>query len=442
MASERILLYGKDARTDALAEACAGKDENHELYACGETLNPGLARRCRELFRVGSLRDVAELVELARRVRPGLAIVGPEDPLEAGLADALAREGIDCFGPLRALARIETSKAWARDLLARHKVAGVPAYRVFESTDGLREYLAGLRDFVVKPDGLTGGKGVKLTGEHLATIDEGLAYAAESIDKGGRVVVEELLRGEEFSLQSITDGETVVHCPVAQDHKRAHEGDEGPNTGGMGSYSCADGSMPFLEAAELKQAQAINEAVVAALRRETGQPYRGVLYGGFMVTRQGVRVIEYNARFGDPEALNALPLLETSFVEVARAVARGRLHELKVTFRPAATVCKYVVPEGYPERPVRDVAIEVDTAAIERLGARSYFASVDQRDGGPMKMTGSRAVALVGIASDSAEAERIAERATAAVTGPVWHRRDIGTDALLRKRIQHMQALR
>src|SRR5439155_12027564 len=173
------------------------------------------------------------------------------------------------------------------------------------------------------------------------------------------VLIEEKLEAEEFSLQSFCDGTHLKHMPPIQDHKRAHAGDTGPNTGGMGSYSCEDHGLPFLQPQDLDQAKVINEAVANALFRETKWKYKGILYGGFMVTRGGIRLLEYNARFGDPEALNVLSLLETDLVDVCEAIIEERLDQLEVKFRRQATVCKYVVPKGYPDHPVKGERIDL-----------------------------------------------------------------------------------
>ena len=171
-------------------------------------------------------------------------------------------------------------------------------------------------EFVIKFDGLMGGKGVKLSGEHLASKEEALEYCKEIISNLGTFVIEEKIFGEEFSLMSFCDGITTSHMPAVQDHKRAHEGDIGPNTGGMGSYTDSNHSLPFLKEQDIFVAQDINERVVRALKAHTGQGYKGVLYGGFMVTSGGVKLIEYNARFGDPEAMNLLALLDADFAKV------------------------------------------------------------------------------------------------------------------------------
>ena len=232
--SSRILVAGKDARTDAIAAALAASPLTAELYALSELQNPpGLCSACKEL-RLGSLTDLDWLESATREIAPDLVVVGPEEPLAAGYVDRLDEMGIAAFGPSSELAEIESSKTWARELLEKYDIAGNPDHRAFASAESLREYMEELGDFVVKPDGLTAGKGVKVFGEHLHSIDEALAYALDVLQTHPRVLIEERLEGEEFSLQTITDGAAVIHCPLVQDHKRAFEGDQGPNTGGMG----------------------------------------------------------------------------------------------------------------------------------------------------------------------------------------------------------------
>jgi phosphoribosylamine---glycine ligase len=437
-----VLTDGKDARTDAIVAACEASPSKPELSGISEIRPPGMLARCPRFLGGVSLTDVDLLAEFARDVQPQLAIIGPEEPLYAGAVDRLEDDfGIPCFGPRSELARIETSKSWARELLTAHSIEGNPDYRVFRSTAGLERFLRELGGFVVKPDGLSGGKGVKVFGDHLASISEAMDYASALIDHDGLLVIEERLDGEEFSLQTITDGETFVHCPIAQDHKRAREEDEGPNTGGMGSYSCPDFSLPFLTTDEVESAQSINERVIRALHDETGRPYRGVLYGGFMATASGIKLIEYNARFGDPEAMNVIPIMSSDFLEVCWRAAIGELDQVAVSFEPKATVCKYVVPAAYPDGKGAGDVIDVEPLDPADGDTRLYWAAVNQVDS-QVLLTGSRALALVGIGETVEAAEQRAEAAMARVHGPVRHRRDIGTESAIKKRIGHMEAIR
>jgi phosphoribosylamine--glycine ligase len=384
-----------------------------------------------------------EVLAAASAHKPDFVFIGPEAPLAEGVVDALETKlGIPCVGPTRTLARVESSKAFTRDLLTRHQIPGNPEHRIFTGLTDLESYLRELGEFVVKPDGLTGGKGVKVSGSHLGSIPDAVEYAAELFRAGHRaVVIEEKLDGEEFSLQSFCDGSHIVDMVVVQDHKRAEEGDRGPNTGGMGSYSCQDHRLPFLSDDDVRAASAINAAVARALLLDTGEKYRGILYGGFMLTRHGVRLLEYNARLGDPEALNVLSLLKTDLVDICEAIIRGHLDRVPVAFEPLATVCKYVVPKGYPDCPVKGERIDLARVPEESDRLKYYFAAIDERPDG-LYLTGSRAVGFVGIGATLGEAEEIAEKAASAVGGPVYHRSDIGTGQLIRLRVEHIRKIR
>lgn len=422
-------VIGKDGRTSALMAAFRKSPRVKSDIVC---LSTGKSSG-------GDI--IAEVLAAAREHRPDFVFIGPEEPLALGVVDALQQElGIPCVGPTRKLARLEWSKAFTRELLRRHRIPGNPEYRIFRDPEGVEAYCKDLGEFVVKPDGLTGGKGVKVSGTHLQSAREAAAYAEELLRaRHEAVVVEERLDGEEFSLQSFCDGAHVADMVVVQDHKRAYDGDLGPNTGGMGSYSCEDHRLPFLSEEHRQAASAINAAVAAAIASETREPYKGILYGGFMLTRHGIRLLEYNARFGDPEALNVLSVLRTDFVDICEAMIRGTLDQVTVEFDRLATVCKYVVPQGYPEHPVTNERVNLARVAKDpRL--RYYLAAVDERPDG-LYLTGSRAIGFVGIGTTLDEAESVAEEAVTAVDGPVYHRKDIGTRALIQQRCEHVRRI-
>jgi phosphoribosylamine--glycine ligase len=367
--------------------------------------------------------------------------------LAAGIVDLLNSLNIPCIGPTKELAKIETSKSFARDLMTRHQIEGSPVHRVFESIDGIESYLRNRTNFVIKPDGLTSGKGVKVSGEHIHSLKEAIEYCSQLFAAGQpAVIIEEKLEGEEFSLQSFFDGKNIAHMIPVQDHKRAWKDDKGPNTGGMGSYSCADHLLPFLKREELKAAEDINRRVAEALVEddEDGHPYKGILYGGFMLTKDGIKVIEYNARFGDPEIMNVLPIMENDFVAVCEAIVNGSLDKVDVRFKRRATVCKYVVPSEYPGKMVDRPAIDVsalDRAAATDPNLRVYYGAVEGTLDA-LRLTGSRAIGIVGIGPSLMEAEQIAENAARLVRGPVYHRSDIGTSQLIEKRKEHMRRVR
>ncbi len=440
---DTVLLVGSGAREHAMAEALARSPQSPDLVCFSGAHNPGIERLTRR-YATGSLTDAEAVAGFAREQRATLAVVGPEAPLAAGVADALWAASVPTVGPKQTLARIESSKGFARDLLAKHGIAGNPLFeRINPGPDAMARAEAVLRrlgeQHVIKDDGLAGGKGVKVFGDHLHSVEESLAFCRELLEAGHPFVIEEKLEGEEFSLLSFTDGTTLRHMPPVQDHKRAFEGDRGPNTGGMGCYTAADGLLPFLSRNDVLTAESINEQTVAALRAETGEPYRGVLYGGFMATRDGVKLIEYNARFGDPEALNLLALLDADFLTLCKAMTDGTLRSYRIGFRPEASVCKYVVPEGYPDAPRKGDAVQLPNYLPPEVSI--FLSAVDVR-AGELIATGSRTVAVVACAESLAAAEMLCEQIAGIIPGPFFYRRDIGTADALAARVAHMRRLR
>jgi phosphoribosylamine--glycine ligase len=436
---ETILIVGSGAREHAIAVALARSPQQARLVCFSAARNPGVMELC-SAYGIGSITEPEAVAAFATEYGVTMAVLGPEAPLAAGVADALWDAGIGVVGPRQSLARIESSKGFARELLAKHGISGNPFFQRFDSMRGVEDVLQAYADrHVIKDDGLAGGKGVKVCGDHLASMAESLAFCRELVALGHPFVVEEKIEGEEFSLMSFCDGKTLRHMPAVQDHKRAYDGDRGPNTGGMGTYTDADHGLPFLTAADVSAAQRINERVAAALAQECGGPYQGVLYGGFMATTDGVKLIEYNARFGDPESLNLLSLLETDFVAICRAIVDETLADVDVTFAGKASVCKYVVPEGYPDEPRKGDALVLPTELPERVAM--FLSAVDVKDGA-LVATGSRTVAVVGVAATIGEAEALCERVVLQIPGRFFHRKDIGTAPAMERRVEHMKAVR
>ncbi len=437
--SETILIVGSGAREHAIAAALARSSSRPKLVCFSSARNPGIASLS-SVYGIGNITNPAEVAAFAGEHHATMAVIGPEAPLAAGVADALWAAKVPVVGPTQSLARIESSKGFARELLAKYKIPGNPFFQRFSSLDGLEEVFARYPNrHVIKDDGLAGGKGVKVCGDHLLSLDDSLAFCRELAARRHPFVVEEKIEGEEFSLMSFCDGKTLRHMPAVQDHKRAYEGDKGPNTGGMGTYTDADHKLPFLRDADITAAQQINQQVAAALAEECGEPYKGILYGGFMATCDGVKLIEYNARFGDPESLNLLPLLETDFVQICRAIVDTKLAGCAVSFATQASVCKYVVPEGYPDNPRKGDAVLLP--AELPLGVTINLSAVDVKDG-KLIATGSRTLAVVGTAATIAEAEAVCERVVRLIPGPFFHRADIGTAPSIARRVEHMKAVR
>jgi phosphoribosylamine--glycine ligase len=432
-----ILLIGSGAREHAIARTIKRSSQSVELFCFGSSNNPGIVELVTE-YKIGSMNHVQKMLEFALEHKIELVVVGPEAPLAAGVADLMWQNKIPCVGPRKELAQLETSKSFTRDLTTEFNIPGSPKYKNFSAMDGVKEFLNELGDlYVVKADGLMGGKGVKVAGDHLNSHNEALAYCQELLATGSNFVIEEKLIGQEFSLMSFCDGTHLAHMPAVQDHKRAFADDTGPNTGGMGTYSDTDHKLPFLTDEDIKQAQNINQQTANALRQKFGEGYIGILYGGFMVTRDGVKLIEYNARLGDPEAMNVLAIFESDFITLCQAITNGNLTQEHAQFANKATVCKYVVPEGYPDNPVKNQKIDVsDVQNKDQL----YFASVDERPDGLYEI-GSRTVAVIGIADTIYEAEQIAETEIQKIKGPLFHREDIGTKELVEKRINMMKII-
>ncbi len=453
----KILLVTSSARGHAIAEALARSPQKPDIFSLCTTRNPGI-RRIAAAQEVIDIMDFHTILSHAKRWRPDFAIIGPDDPIGAGLADFFEKHGIPTVAPTKSFARIESSKGFARELLRKYGIDASPRFRVFSSHDAacpaatipesslrkIHRYIADdlHGEYVVKYDALKGGKGVKVSGDHLHSVDDGIAYALQCIEECGRVVIEEKLTGCEFSLMSFVSGTRVCHMPLVQDHKRAYEGNLGPNTGGMGSYSMPDHSLPFLTQADVERAKEINRLVAEALSQPSpfplhskGEGYQGILYGGYMVTKNGVKVIEFNARFGDPEALNVLSILDSDFVAICQAILSGELTEDIVRFAPKATVCKYVVPEGYPVDKKQNgcvitlplVAPHLEPRPRGEGITRVYYGDVTDDSDGTLCLGSPRALGIVGIGDTLAKAESAAQSLCEKVQGPVRFRRDIGT---------------
>jgi len=436
--SKKVLLIGNGARENAICKAL--KNSSSQVFSFANALNPSIKEMSEEVYLTDKVTNFKDMLDFAKKVKPDFAIIGPDDPIALGAADQLLTLGIKSVAPLKDLARLESSKGFTRKLLEKYNLKANPLFKVFTNLQGAKEFAEQLGQIVVKFDGLAGGKGVKVQGDHFETIDQGLDFAKQCLQTSDQVVIEEKLIGEEFSAMFFVDGKTVSPMPLIQDHKRAFENDQGPNTGGMGTISDHNHLLPFLKPSDLQQAQEITEKTMQALQKECGENFHGIMFGGFIATKNGVRLIEFNARFGDPEAMNALVLLQTNFTDICNAILQEDLKGQKIDFENKATVCKYVVPEGYPENPVKNVKIDINKSMIPK-GVEVFYASVDQKQDN-LFLQGSRAIAFVAKADNLKEAENLAEKACLSVKGPVFHRCDIGKEKLLQKRLTNIKNLR
>lgn len=429
----KILLVGNGAREHAIAEYV--KRNGYKLYGFLSAKNPGITRISEE-YKLGDILS-SEVSKYAVAKDADVVIIGPEAPLSAGVVDEILDYGISCIGPEKDLAKIETDKIFARKLMEEYAIKGLPKFCVFDNSnkEKISEFIEREGNVVVKPVGLTGGKGVKVMGCQLNGKDEAKFYADEIIGKEGKVLIEEKIDGEEFTIQGFCDGERVIGSPAVQDHKAAYENDLGPNTGGMGSYSSSQNLLPFMSKEDYDEGLKIMNSVLDALKKKTGREYVGFLYGQFMAEKEGVKVVEFNARLGDPEAMNILPILKDNFIE---KMIDGNLTELN--FEKSATVCKYLVPSGYPDNP-ESTKVKVEENKILKNNGRVYYASV-REENGEIFTSKSRAIGVLGISEEIKDAEKIAEECTRHISGNLYHRRDIGTSELINKRIEHMKKLR
>ncbi|NPV07296.1 MAG: phosphoribosylamine--glycine ligase [Anaerolineae bacterium] len=419
----RVLVVGSGGREHALAWKLAQSPSVSELLIAPG--NPGTAS-LGENVQVQP-NDVQGLVRLARERQVDLTVIGPEAPLAAGLADALTEAGLAAFGPSRAAAAIETSKVFAKEFMARH---GIPtaSFRAFSDYEQARAYVRSLPSPpVIKADGLAAGKGVIV----CDSMDEAQqALRATMVEQefgeaGRRVVVEERLCGQEVSLLAFTDGERVAAMLPAQDHKPIYDGDKGPNTGGMGAFAPAG-----ILTSEL-QAEAVQRAIepaVAGLQAE-GRPYRGVLYAGLILTDDGLKVLEFNCRFGDPEAQALLPLLDADLAELCLQSARGHLDSTAVSWHAGACVCVVMASGGYPGPYETGYPIDGIEEA-ERRGCLVFHAGTRIRDG-RLVTAGGRVLGVTATGPDLSAAITTAYEGVEAICFPgAYYRTDIGAKGL------------
>ncbi len=422
----KVLVIGSGGREAALVWAAARSPRVTEVIAAPG--NPGIAERTRCLPVAAD--DLEGVVRLARAEGVGLVLIGPEVPLTLGLADRLRAAGIPAFGPSAAAARLEGSKAFAKDFMRRH---GIPTADHAVCTDPASARAA-VRRFgapvVIKADGLAAGKGVTVA-RTLDEADEALhrCLTARVFGSAGEcVVIEECLVGEEASVLAFCDGERDAPMAAAQDHKRVFDGDQGPNTGGMGAYAPAPVVTP--EVLERVRRE-ILEPTVRGLAQE-GTPYHGVLYAGLMITPQGPKVIEYNCRFGDPETQVILPLLDTDLTDLALDCVHGRLDPGRVVWSREAAVCVVLASGGYPGEFRRGLPIEGLAAAAGLPGVHVWHAGT-AREGERVVTAGGRVLNLVAVAADLPTAVRQAYAAADLIRYEGKHfRRDIAGRALQR----------
>ncbi|MBL8530739.1 MAG: phosphoribosylamine--glycine ligase [Hyphomonadaceae bacterium] len=422
----KILIVGSGGREHALGWKLKQSPLVTELISAPG--NPGLAA----LGRTVAIKadDARELAAFALREQIGLVVIGPEAAAAAGLADALSKVGVPCFGPSQAAAELESSKAFMKDFCARH---GVPTaeYRVFDDAVRAKAYLGDREPpFVIKADGLAAGKGVVIAAtrrEADEAIDQ-ILFLRKFGTAGQRIVIEDFMPGEEASFFALCDGETAIPLAAAQDHKRAYDGDKGPNTGGMGAYSPA----PIFTDEVREQTMARIIAPTLAGMKAEGRPFVGVLFAGLMITPEGPRLIEFNVRFGDPECQTLMRRLNSDLMPILLAAAKGELaaaSALEWDARPAVTVV--YAAQGYPDEPLTGSVIRGLGEAAGVEGVEVFHAGTKQDEDGLLRAAGGR---VLNITATGDTLKQAVARAYAAVDRIDWPggfcRRDIAWRAL------------
>jgi phosphoribosylamine---glycine ligase len=426
----RTLIVGHGGRESALAWRMSQHSELHAFVGHENPSIVGYAAASGGGHAVGDVSDPAAVAAFARERDIDIAMVSADEPLAAGVVDALLAQGTSAVGPTRAGAEIEWNKAYARSLLAEVAPEAVP--RLCVARDA-REVVGAIASFcsdpvVVKPSGLTGGKGVKVMGPHLSDHQQAREYALALLQRaraGESVLIEEKVVGAEFTIQAISDGTTVVFPASTYDYPYRYDGDEGPGTGGMGSLSIESDALPFMTDAHYRQACSIVEQIVERLAQQ-GRHFSGVMNSGFFATADGVKVIEFNARFGDPECMNILSLFDGNWPHVMQRIAGRTLTPGDVPLRQEASMVLYLVSPDYALRAGPAYQFTLDRDAIEAQGCHVFFSSAIHADANTYRTVGtSRAVALAATARALEPARRRIVAVAESVPVLQW-RRDIG----------------
>ena len=431
---ERFMIVGSGGRECAFAVRLA---EDSEIYALMEHENP-MIKQCVKhsggKWEVGNPNDPQRVLEFAKLHAVDYAFVSSDDALANGVVDVLLEHGFKCIGATKAAARIEWDKAYSMELTRDTCPDFTPFYKIVSSAgeiDGaLSDFERNGMQVVVKPQGLTGGKGVKVMPEHLKTYEDCAAYASELLHNrpNEKVLFVERLRGIEFTIMGITDGSTLVTSPASYDYPYRHDGDTGAGTGGMGCFTDTGQRLPFMTQKDLDDCRAAMQKMVDAMM-EMGVPFTGVLNGGFFKTKSGIKFMEWNGRFGDPEALNVLSVLDGSFAGLLKSVWDKTLTADSVKFAGKASVVKYMVAKEYPEPSRSPIPFMIDEDSIGALGVKLFFASCTQTGKHEYEaLKTSRVVAFGALGDTIGEASKLVDEAIAShFHGDLEYRHDIGT---------------
>ena len=418
-----ILVIGSGGREYAIIKSLLKSNQKIDIYGMGDYSNPGILRMVKG-FRVMEEFNTIDFLSFVKNINPRFVVIGPEKYLNLKLPEILYNENIPCIGPMGIMAKIETSKIFCRHFLndnlygnfspeyleINSKYSEKDLYEIFEKINNR---------FVIKPNGLTGGKGVKLYDNQNA---EAYKYIKELLNHNSYLLLEERLEGEEFILLSFCDGKTIKHMPIIKDFKRVREGSD-LNTGSMGCIIQADHKLNFLDNSDIIESHFLNNEVMIKLSNIHEYGYRGILYGNYMKTSTGIKLIEFNARFGDPEVIPVLDLLETDLFDIFDAITLQKLDEIEITFKKQYSLCKYLVPNGYPLKPINGREISITGLSTEE--EKSVYLAGVKSVSTNLLLTGSRAVAVCKSGDDINELYDSVESIISKIEGPIFHRQDI-----------------
>lgn len=428
---KKCLLLGNGGREAVLAENIS---KGFSLYSVLPYENPSIVEyveKSNGKYIVGDPFDKELVKEFIQKEQIEYALISSDNLLQDGLIDLAKSMGLKTFGPTSAGSKIEWSKSYALEIVEKIAPEMIIKNRRITSEEELEEVMNLYNDdsFVVKPEGLTGGKGVKVGDIHFKGKQEGYDYALDCLKDSGKVIIQDKVEGREFTVTALTDGENLVITPTTFDYPYRLDGDKGPGTGGMGTLSFENGLLPFLNKEDIEECSTLMKKVIGYLNKDSME-FNGVLYGGFFKCKDGIKFIEFNARFGDPESLNILNSLETPFPEVIDHVINKTLTPENCKFKEIYTFTIYIVSQDYAIRPNKEACIfNLNKRAIEEKGAKVYFANAKRIDGDTYtSVSNSRLLAIVTIGNSLEEAR---DKAYNAIEGNVDtkldYRKDIGT---------------
>ena len=440
---KRVLVVGSWAKEQITIENLS-KNPDIEIFSYMDIRNPGIISLVKG-YQIGNFHDIPAILNYAQGKLIDLVIITTASPLSLGLVDELEENGILTFGPVRLAAQLESNKEFTRKLLQKYMPFAIPQFEVFENPQSAIDYAEKLDwQVAVKPIGLTEGLGVRVFGDQLKDENEVKGYIRHVNNKkiGGssKVIIEEKIEGEEFTIQCFVHGERILPTPAVQDFKKLLPGEKGPNTASMGSYSQQGHLLPFMEEKDYEMALEIIRKTLDGFEKETGKPCSGFLYGQFMMTATGVKLIEYNFRPGDPEWMNTVIVLKNNILDVILKLLQGK--DQTLYFENQATVCKYIVPEGYPEKLFQNLEVDFDEGIIQQIDGLKHYYSCGIDNTGKLNVGTERGIAFIAKAQSIQEANENVEKAISLVNGKFYYRKDIGTKDLVDSKIDHVNRLR